>query len=209
MTGTPYAWDADAKRYRGAGGRFVSRRAVRAALDVTLENSGKRMNALADQLRKGEINLDTWLREMRGTVKAVHLYSTAAAKGGWDQLTKKDFGRVGRILRDQYTYLDRFAADIEAGLPLDGRFTTRVRMYMQSGRRTYYDAADRLVDEIGGFDRERSVLHPADHCDECVAQAALGWQPRGAMIPIGERICKSNCRCTKEYLNSSTGQVWS
>lgn len=210
MTGTPFTWDSTAGRYRGPGGRFVSRRAVRDALDKTLEKTGKRMNQLADDLRNGRVSLDTWLTEMRGAVKSVHLYSTAAAKGGWDQLTKRDFGRVGRLLRDQYVYLDRFAAEIEAGeIALDGRFTRRVRMYMQSGRRTYYDALDRMVDELDGgpFDQERSVLHPADHCDDCIDQAERSWQARGKMIPIGERRCLSNCRCTKEYRNSKTGQI--
>lgn len=208
MTGTPFTWDRGAGRYRGPGGRFVSRKLVRVALDKTLENTGKRMNQLADDLRKGKVSLDEWLIGMRENVKAVHLYSTAAAKGGWDQLTQKDFGRVGRIVRDQYVYLDRFAADIAAGeLSLDGRFTTRVRMYIESGRRTYYDALDQLVNALGDFDQERSVLHPADHCDQCVDQAERSWQARGEMIPIGERTCLSHCRCTKEYRNSATGQI--
>lgn len=164
------------------------------------------MRELAVELRDGKVDLDRWLSEMRVAVKDVHLYSTAAAKGGWAQMTKSDFGRVGRLVRDQYAYLDRFVADIEAGLTLGPNFIRRVGMYIESGRRTYYKTMDREL-EVRGFDEERSILHPADHCDECVLQAALGWQPRGQMIPIGERTCLSSCHCSKLYRNASTGQV--
>jgi hypothetical protein len=164
------------------------------------------MRSLATRLREGTIGLDQWLADMRVAVKDVHLYSSALAKGGWAQMTKADFGRVGRTVKDQYAYLDRFAADIDAGMALDGRFLMRVELYVESGRRTYYDVVARELPD--GFDEERSVLHPADHCDECVEQAALGWQERGAMIPVGERTCLSRCRCTQEWRNSATGAVW-
>lgn len=205
--GTPYTWDATAARYRGANGQFVARRQIRAALDATFKNTNARVELLSVQLRDGELSLDSWWAEMRATVKDVHLYSTAVARGGWDRVTQADYGRVGRLVRDQYAYLDRFVADIEAGLPLDGRFLRRVELYVQSGRRTYYDALSRELDERG-YDEERSVLHPADHCAECVSEAVLGWQPLGQMIPIGERTCLSNCRCHAEFRNSKTGEIF-
>jgi hypothetical protein len=205
--GTPYTWDARAERYRDRFGRFVARREIRSALDATLVNTAKRMRANALSLRDGSMSLDAWAAEMRASIKDVHLYSTAVARGGWDQMTFADFGRVGRLVRDQYAYLDRFVADVEAGLALDGRFLTRVNMYQETGRRTYYDAIARQLEDRG-FDQARSVLHPADHCGECIAQAAMGWQPIDEFVPIGERECLSNCRCHAEYRNSSTGEVW-
>jgi hypothetical protein len=205
--GTPYTWDDRANRYRNAAGRFVARREIRRALDATLANTGKRMRVNAIALRDGKITLDAWLAEMRASVKDVHLYSAAVAKGGWAQMTPADFGRVGRIVRDQYAYLDRFAADIESGLTLGAGFERRVKMYLESGRRTYYDVVGRVLDELG-FDQERSVRHSRDSCFGCIDQAARGWQPRGSMIPIGERDCLSNCLCHAEYRNSATGEVW-
>jgi hypothetical protein len=58
--------------------------------------------------------------------------------------------------------------------------------------------------EDAGFEEARSVLHPADHCPGCLVEAEKGWQPIGAMVPIGERDCKGNCRCTVEYRRSGT-----
>ena len=50
----------------------------------------------------------------------------------------------------------------------------------------------------------RNVLGPADHCEganSCIEQTAKGWVPigGGAMVPIGSRLCLSNCRCRLEY----------
>lgn len=201
-----FTWDRRSQRYRGPDGRFVSSSQIRSVLDRTLANTRDRIEDLAYQLQRGDVSIDQWLVEMRSAVKDVQLYSTALAKGGWAQMTQADFGRVGRIVRDQYVYLDRFVADIMAGYPLDGRFIRRASMYVESGRRTYYDVLDRLMVDRG-FDQERSRLNPADHCDECVWQDRLGWQKIGDMIPIGERTCLSNCKCFKQYRNSTTGQV--
>jgi hypothetical protein len=137
------------------------------------------MLALAEQLRTNQISLDAWLLEMRTLVKDVHLYSAAAAKGGWAQMAQADYGRVGQIVRKQYDYLDVFANDIANGLPLDGRFLRRVALYGEAGRATYHDV-EALEMDVRGMDEERNVLHPADHCGDCVEMTRLGWVKRGS-----------------------------
>lgn len=194
-----YRWNARAGRYLDTRtGRFVSWQTIRRELDDALEATKRRMVSAGEQLRAGSISLEDWFVATRRLVKQVHLYSAAAAKGGWAQLSQADYGRVGAIVRDQYEFLLRFAEQIATQTPLDGRFLARVKLYADAGRATFH-RTEREEMAVRQFTEERSMLHPADHCGGCVAEAAKDWQPIGSITPIGERECKGNCRCTMEY----------
>lgn len=193
-----YRWSERANRYIDANGRFVSRAFVRAEIDLALEAAQLRLAALAESLRVGGISLDAWIIEMRRAIKQVHLYSAAAARGGWAQMSQADYGRVGTLVREQYGYLENFANEIVDGLILDGRFLRRVALYGSAGRRTFH-RVEQLEMQLRAMDEERSVLNPADHCEECIAEAAKGWVPLGTVIPIGERTCLTNCKCDMDY----------
>lgn len=113
-------------------------------------------------------------------------------------MTQSDYGRVGGMVVKQYRYLQRFAEQIEAGLPLDGRFVRRAKMYAESGRSTYH-AALRAEMIVRRKSEERSRLAPADHCPECVDEHNKGWGRIGHIKLIGTRECRSNCKCFAEY----------
>lgn len=176
----------------------MSRQEVRRALDTALMREQRKISRLAIELRTNRITINQWQLAMRTATKNVHLYSAAAARGGFAQMRKSDFGRVGAALRKQYTYIDRLAGEIGGGLPLDGRFLSRVQLYAQSGRSSYVDHDMRLHRDLG-YGEERSHLGVADHCDECVAADAMGWQPIGSITPIGSRQCLSRCKCSMSY----------
>lgn len=192
-------WDPDVGRYRRENGRVLSLVEVRRALDADAANLADYAKLLADQVVEGRISLDQWRGEMRTLIKQTHLTAAAMAKGGRAQLTPSDFGRVGQIVKTEYQRLDGWVTELIAGVaPADGRMRPRAAMYAQAGRHTYHQIEAReMLDR--GLDEERSVLHPAEHCGECLAEAAAGWRPIGLMIPIGSRTCLRNCRCGVEY----------
>ena len=194
----PYRWNPTAARYIAPNGRFVPRADVRTAIDLALKNQQKRMHALANQLRGNRITITQWQIQMRAALKELHLYSAAAARGGFDQMGDAEYGMVGQRLREQYRHLDNFAREIENGLQLDGRFTNRTNLYAQSGRATFHEH-DSQVQQDAGYTEEHSVLHPADHCASCVTESDRGYVPIGTLIPIGSRTCRGNCRCTMVY----------
>lgn len=205
---TRYAWNDAAGRYIDTRtGRFVSRQAVRDDLDAVLDGLTAKMDLVSQALVQGAIDLDEWQLQMMDLVKRAHLVSAAAQQGGWAQMTQADFGRVGQIVRREYDYLRRFAEQIASGeQPLDGNIGRRARMYGQQGRNTYY-AFTRVEMRKRGYDQERNVLNPADHCEGCLEETAKGWQAIGQMVQIGQRTCKSNDKCSVEYRNSDTGEV--
>ena len=194
--------------YRGTNGRIISQTQVREALDAYVDNSENVSRDLAMLLREGQISLADWQLQMRSHIKDVHLSAAAAQRGGWDNMTQADFGRVGQRIRTQYEFLDNFAQQIADGTqPLDGRFLVRAQMYTDASIATF-DRFQVNAFNVAGFDEERSILEPgAQHCSECESEAARGWQPIGTIKPIGERICLTRCRCTKEYRNSTTGDI--
>lgn len=203
-----YLWNEAAHNYTNrTTGRFVSRQVIRGQLDKVIDASSQVMRAISQQLRDGDISLAEWQTGMMQQIKTTHLAGGAMQKGGWQQMSQADFGRVGRIVRNEYGFLRDLAEEIASGKQkLDGTLVRRAALYGQEGRPTYLAFWDSTAAQRG-FDEERSILNPAEHCAECVSEAGKGFQPIGQMIPIGRRTCRSNDRCDKEYRNSQTGET--
>jgi hypothetical protein len=193
-----YSWNEIAGRYRGADGKFVSFEKIRTYLDHALDSNEARVASLASQLRNRQITLAEWQMAMRDTIKDIHLASSALARGGWAQMSEADYAKVAEKIEFQLMKLNQFALQIEKGLPLDGRFARRTTLYAQSGRVTYHESLRNEM-ALRGYTLEKSVLASSDHCSECVSEAAKGFVPIGELILIGERICRSNCRCHVEF----------
>lgn len=197
-----YRWNETARRYIDARGRFVAKGVVRAEVDVALANASVRARALAEALRAGELTIAEWEIGMRALSKEVHIYSATAARGGFAQLIARDYGRLGRVVRNEYAWIRNLRGQIEGGLPLDGRFLNRAALYAQAGRETYHKI-ERQVALEQGHTIERNVLaREAVHCvggRSCPGETARGWVVVGQLVPIGQRLCARNCKCTIEY----------
>lgn len=194
-----YFWNDRAGRYIDRRtGRFVTERQVRTWIDRAIQQSERTVARLADDVRTGRIDVGDWHRAMREEVKAMHIMAAEAATGGREHMTQADYGRVGAELREQYRHIERFARQLERGLPTDGRFLQRAGMYARSARTTYHQVEEREK-AARGFNEERNVLAIADHCAGCVDASALGWVPIGTLVPVGLRDCLSQCRCRLRY----------
>lgn len=211
-----YRWDPVVRRFRAPNGRFVAPTTVRSQLDHVLDGIGAEMKAISGQLRSGEISLGQWQTAMMEKIKESHLTAAVAERGGWSQMTQSDFGRVGQIIRREYGYVRNFADEIASGkVSLDGRIDARANLYGQAGRDTFYRFEHR--EQMREGRREvASYLNPADHCSECV-DLADNWYDletlelvEGTGPPvyeyIGQRICRSNCRCGERYRDAVTGE---
>lgn len=202
-----YGWNPTAKRYvwlePPPGIRrnsFVSwERVVRPALDAVLDKAKGRIETLSRQLVAREITIAEWQTKMASEVKQVHVIGHTLASGGWGQLTQADYGRIGQRVRAEYVALRNFAIQVEEGKQArNGTLVNRARLYSEAGRATY--EAERGRREVGSGAREyRSVRHATDSCEQCISEAAKGWVMVGTLIPIGQRLCRGNCKCTLTY----------
>lgn len=214
-----YQWD---QRLRsGAGGyrdkrtgRVISQTAARGHLDNYVTSSQSTPTRLYDLLKDGRISIADWHAQMRAHVKDVNLNAAYSAVGGRAQMTQSAYGRVGQIIREQYSFLDNFAAQMASGeIPIDGRVRARSNMYTDKAVSTHEAfVKQRMI--FAGFDENRSRLDPAAHhctgAGSCKEQAARGWvkiDSPDPLIPIGRRVCLTRDRCTMEYRNSETGRV--
>lgn len=198
--GRPYSFDPRAGRYRDIrSGRLVSDVQVRRAIDTVLRNDKVRARTLAEDLRAGRISKQQWAADMRQIVREVHIYSAAAAKGGWAQMDAAAFGQVGAAVRRQNEFLHQFTFQVVTTLPLDGRFTQRAMSYVDAGRSTFHrvQQSEQLAH---GKTEVRNILVDLSHsCTECPALTAQEWIPIEQMPPPGERQCLGNCRCRLEF----------
>lgn len=197
-------WATQAARYRDPEtGRFISRAQVRDVLDRIIGASQTRIRNASNELRAGRLDLGAWDAMMRREIKRTQLSAEALARGGWNQLTANDFGRVGSRVKTQYRYLENFLDELRSGMRTDGRMMQRAEMYAGAARGSFHKSQQLLLSSLG-YTHERNLLGRAEHCPTCLDMSALGWVEIGTLIPIGERDCLTACRCDLKYAARET-----
>lgn len=144
--------------------------------------------ALSLRLTSGEIGLPAWQTEARTLIKRAYVTQAAIGKGGWSNVTRSDWGRVGAMLSSrtggQYRYLDQFARDIAnaeaVGDPMSqARIAARLEMYGDSSRQS---------------------LAAADAAYRGILPSQLPALPGD-----GSTLCLTKCKCHWEYIEISPG----
>ena len=205
-----YGWNEAAGRYVDLStNRFVPFADVRNALESVVGASGSRMNALTQELVDQRITLAEWQSGMMEQIKISHSAAAAASRGGWAQMSQSDWGAVGRMIREQYGYLRNFANQVANGeQQLNGTALVRADLYAGAARGTFEEMRRRYERLMNGAEEEARVLGEADHCEDCLEFAALGWQPVGTLPAIGESVCITRCHCTFIYRKHGPDGRW-
>ncbi|GCE49190.1 hypothetical protein EI42_06007 [Thermosporothrix hazakensis] len=200
MSQFAYNYNPRARRYVDLKtGRFVPERIVRQAVDAVIDKETQRVRDLSQQLVDRTISLAQWQVGMLSILKPLHVAMAMIGNGGAKNMSPADYGFVGNLLKEQYLFLRGFVKDIKTGKQaLDGTLLARSALYTQAARGSHEAMRERVA-RIGGARLQRSILGIADHCTGCLQEARKGWQPIGSLIPIGQRQCKSHCRCTMQY----------
>lgn len=177
---SPWEWDQPSKRYRDTEtGRYMGSRQMLPLRDEFIDAQKAAASDLADRLAAGEITTNRYVEEMRGLIKTTYLDEYALAHGGRNNMTSRDFGIVGNMCRDQYSYLNNFAGEINAGDLSPAQIRARGRMYIESASQAY----ERAQAEVRGISGPHALpAYPGD----------------------GSTACRSNCRCSWEYRETET-----
>lgn len=201
-----FTWDKEVLRYRRAG-RFVSERAVKLGVRRVMRASQAELRAIADQMASGEISLSEFQSRMASELKNLHVSGAMAGQGGPANMTANDYLRVGRKLRNEYRFLNRFTQAIADG-KLDRRsIRSRTEMYVL-GMNGSYEDGKRASAIASGFDQERNLLGSHEHnCSTrdrlgCPELTKLGWVQIGTLVAVGNRQCLSRCRCSLSFRRS-------
>jgi hypothetical protein len=203
-----WSYDRNTGRYRDEKGRFLSQKAVEALVESRIGKLDSTLKRTTRSLVDGGISLDQWQTSIREAIKAAHIQAAIIGYGGRDEMGSAEYGRVGQKLREEYRFLQGFARDL-----LDGRVSSpmalaRIGLYAQSVRGSFLQGEE-LRKQQQGFSLMRRRLDPqAQHCDDCLAFAARGVVPIGAVPLPGQRCaCRSRCRCSVEYFRQQFPSV--
>ena len=174
------------------------------------------LEILASQLKSELITLPQWEAGVRDWIKQEYSTAMILQMGGRENVTQADWGYVGSAVKKQYGYLGNFASDIASepekwmtGNRLDGR----LKLYNQSGYTALEDFKERAM-RLAGWTEERNRLGEADHCSGegntlgCLEVTGLGWRKIGELPKVGERLCRTNCKCSMEYRKPQPGGGW-
>lgn len=164
--------------------------------------SRQRIEAYADQWAAGRLPLADFERLFKHQVKDLYIAGAWTARESEEATTQADYGRIGRMLRDQYGYAHGFFQEIEAGKLSLAEIKARAGLYVASSSqaleatavaqagmprlpampgdgstrcRTNCKCTWRIEAVENGFDCYWE-LHPAEHCPDCKRRAAE-WGP--------------------------------
>ena len=176
---SPWTWDDASNRYRNTDtGRYIGIRQMLPLRDTFVEAQKSAIDDLAGRLVTGDIDTAQWVDEFKGILRTTYKDEYALACGGRNAMTQRDYGIIGRQLRDQYTYLYRFADQVENGQLTEGQIRMRSRMYVDSATQA--------------FERGHA--------------AAIGAPDLPAYPADGSTQCRSNCKCHWELRDE--GDHW-
>lgn len=217
-----WVWNPYSREYVPVKGKPVDTNGVRKIVNGIRGNVTERIRTLAQRVKDGkETNLTQFSLDFKDEIRNLYITTHVLARGGIDEMEPSDWGMLGRSLRDQYDFVGNLVRDLEnvrvgvrgddgeiivrdSGIPeLSDGFLDRVEMYTESSWGAAGEFENVLRDRESGFGSlERRVLDPmAEHCDDCMAQAELEWQPPGVLEDIGDTACGPGCRCFFEFEN--------
>lgn len=141
-------------------------------IDLRIQLFFDESDALAEQLFVGEISIGQWEEQMRQSIRQVHASCAAIGKGGWDEMTPADWGRLGPVVKEQYRYLHNFAQHIS-----ENRDTVSLK-YIQARARLYGDGAGKsAVLMQSGIPIEKFLPWlPKDGSTECLNRCKCRWE---------------------------------
>jgi hypothetical protein len=173
------------------------------ALLTAVRRVGTDVHGAARALLRGG-DLADFHEAMADQIALLHSSAAVAANANDIELDPEAQAILDGELGQQLAYLDRFVHQIASGeQDLDDSLLSRAAMYVQAARKTFTEIA-RGKQADAGYQWERRVLEEgADHCDECIEAAEMGWQPIGTLPPLGDATCLTNCKCSFEYATAA------
>ena len=90
-----------------------------------------------DGLISGKMTLGVWETAIRQQLKTEYIQQYLLGIGGARNITQKDYGSIGGMLREQYRYLNGFAHEIADGKLTPAQIENRLNMYFNSARESF------------------------------------------------------------------------
>ncbi|MGL5795664.1 MAG: hypothetical protein ACRC06_14945 [Waterburya sp.] len=201
-TAQTITYNRSSGRYRdGQTGKFVSRATVLRLVDKEALQLEVRMKGHARLLVQGKIDIPEFQKRAAEDLKLSAIRSTILGSGGRSQVTNQAYGSTGRLLREQYNYLDGFARDLADGKLSKAQAIARAGLYGASTRSSFHQAEKIARGREGFIEAKRSLDPQSRHCGSCLQYSTQGqWKPLNEVtMPTVNCQCMSRCRCVVSF----------
>jgi len=129
------------------------------------------VEALAERMFIGELSIGQWEEDMKRMIREFYASVASIAKGGWNNMTFQDWGRLGPILKDQYRYLHGYAEYV-----LDNKDTISID-YLRNRSRMYARPSGQIYAMmVAGIELSHALPWlPGDMSTECDGNCKCYW----------------------------------
>jgi hypothetical protein len=163
-----WLYDPKKKTYVDDAGRAVRPSTLISLRDDYLDDASILIDTYAANLESGAMTLGQFEEEMRLRLKRAYISEYVLGRGGRDQMTQADWGRVGNMLRGQYGYLRKYLDDLAAEGESRGTAANRARNFLGSARQSF----SRALGIRHGLDLP---AHPGDGGTPCHGNCRCHW----------------------------------
>ena len=168
-----WLWDQAGRIYQRARGarieKIVEPTPILRDRFVYMHEQSGWLQGVSKRLVDGEVRIDRWVLDFRQRLKKTYIDQYVLSRGGRQAMTQSDWGRVGRMLRDRYGYLNRFAEDIKTGSLSNKQIAARGELYFKSARQAF----ERGKEASAGM--PRLPAYPGDGSTVCLSNCQCHW----------------------------------
>lgn len=163
------------------------------AYDPIAESANSLLQAELEKFDNQEISRKTFLKRTKNIL--ADAYQKAYVKGaGITKISSDGQDWIKAFAKKQNKYLDKFAADIEAG---EGTmdYDNRMELYANAVRAAYWGGSSNEADDDEPMDW---VTTAHESCEDCLAREANSPYTRGTLPGVpgdGSTQCRTNCKC--------------
>lgn len=138
---------------------------------VRLNIFNDEVNALAEKMYNGELTIGAWEESMKQQLRELASSMTAMDKGGWQNVTFADWGRLGNPMKFQYNKLHEFAQKVAADKDTISLQAIQARARMYAGGA---EAGANVV-MVGTDFKDHLPWIPKDGSTECLVNCKCAW----------------------------------
>lgn len=148
----------------------INEQSMQHLIEVRIRLYYDAVEVLSENVFIGEISIGAWEEQMKKEIRELHTAILAITRGGWQNVTFQDWGRLGTPLREQYKYLHGFAGDIAANKDTISLAMIRARsnLYGKAGWATHF------LFQAGEFAKLLPWM-PRDGSTECLMGCTCHW----------------------------------
>lgn len=193
----PYQYVRSLNLYREvATGRFVAKETVMGYVMQVISAGDNKGYSIATLYSTGQLSADDYGRVLKQSLKETYLQQYMLGRGGKGEMTQKDYGALGYMLRVRYQEINNYVAEIkqreDSGIPYTLDYlSNRNRLYYESSRQAY----ERGNSEAYGL--PLLPAYPADGSTLCVSGCRCFWRIEkvaGGFDCFWEIVPGKNCK---------------